>query len=214
MCYLATCREYLAKKSPLGVCDLQGGDDQCGYTASIFSKLEEQDSTRGFFGRFDDWSNVTKEQFVSRCQDAGIIYATASLLPQLSGASGEQSLQPGSQKPIAIEDGRISLLVPQSLIPDGLGRLTVIVMDAGGQLHATFTCLPTLDYVDGHWYWDKALLDLFGRNMDRMEVCAALETTARTDFSTPEVREFVAELPPSEQKRLAELYLQTHTEEL
>lgn len=156
---------------------------------------------------FDDLSNLTSEQFVSRCHDAGILYAEASLIPQLSGASDEQMLRLASQEVIPIEDGAISIFAPLELIPVGLCRLTIMVIGGGGQVNETLSLFPPLSVIDGHWYWRKALLDLFGRDLDGMIVRAALETAAQTDFRTPEVREFVSKLPDGEQRQRAQRYL-------
>lgn len=155
-----------------------------------------------------DWSNVTKEQFVSRCQDRELLMVEASLIPQLSGASEEQTLPPGTKDVIAIEEGRISIVAPRDLIPHGLCRLTIMVLDEGGQGNKALSLFPPLDCTNSdHWFWEKALLDLFGHDMEGRAVLAALETTVQTDFHTMEVREFVNNLPAGEQRRLAEKYL-------
>lgn len=159
-----------------------------------------------------DWSNVTKEQFVSRCQDRELLMAEASLIHQLSGASEEQTLPPASQAVIKIENGRIRIFAPHELIPDGLCRLTIVAFDRGGQVKATRLVLPPLDYRQGYWMWGTALLDLFGHDLTEMSVLTALETTAQTDFHTTEVQEFVSKLPDSEQRWLGQKYLDSNGE--
>lgn len=157
-----------------------------------------------------DWSNVTKEQFVSRCQDRELLMVEASLIPQLSGASEEQTLPPASQEVIKIENGRIRIFAPHEMIPDGLCRLMIVAFDRGGQVKATRLVLPPLDYRQGYWMWGTALLDLFGHDLTEMSVLTALETTVQTDFHTTEVQEFVSKLPDSEQRWLGQKYLDSN----
>jgi hypothetical protein len=174
------------------------------------SEIESGQSGRQALPSLDlafDWSNVTKEQFVSLCQDRKMLMVEASLIPQSSGGAEEQLLPLGSPDAIAVENGRIRIFAPTELIPAGLGRLTVVAFDRGGQAIATRSVFPTLDCRHGYWVGGVALLDLFGHDLTGTSLLTALETTVQTDFRTPEVREFVSKLLDGEQRRLAERYL-------